>query len=115
MTGFGDLERIDLAHQELLDAGLSHSELTQHYAVELHLGACTVNLRRRQSCWSVRLSVGVPFAVANKLNEDWGSTIRVRGAAGPASLQDGETVLLWEVDDQESLRVLIDTLKQHFG
>tara|TARA_Y100001934_G_scaffold107075_1_gene131561 strand:+ start:1168 stop:1515 length:348 start_codon:yes stop_codon:yes gene_type:complete len=114
MTGFNELDRIDLAHQELLDSGLTHSELTQHYAVELHLGECIVNLRRRQQCWSARLSASVPYEVAKKLNDQWGKTIRVRGAAGPATLQEGEAVLLWEIDDPESLRALIETLKTHF-
>lgn len=114
MARFEELERIELAHQELLDAGLTHDELTQHYAAEIQLGECTVNLRRRKECWSARLTTSVPFEVARKLNDEWGETIRVRGAAGAAALQDGEAVLLWEVDDLRSLRVLIDTLRAHF-
>lgn len=114
MVGFKDAENVDHAHQELLDAGLTQDELTRHYAAEVHLGECTVNLKRRKRCWSVRLSKGLPFEVAKQLNRDWGEKIRVRGAAARTPLQEGEAVLLWEIDDADALQVLIRTVKDHF-
>jgi uncharacterized protein YheU (UPF0270 family) len=114
MLGFKVAESVDHAHQELLDAGLTQEELTRHYAADVDLGECAVSLKRRKQCWSVRLSSGVPFEVAERLNREWGKRIRVRGAGGRTPLKEGEAVLLWEVDDQEALRVLIRTLKDHF-
>jgi hypothetical protein len=115
MTGFEEAESVEHAHQELLDAGLSHEELTRQYVANVDLGNCTVNLRRRRECWSVRVSNGLPYEAAEKLNEEWGKRIRVRGAGWNTPLKEGEAVLLWEVDDPEALRVLIRTLKEHFS
>ena len=114
MASFKEAESVDHAHQELLDAGLTHEELTRHYAADVDFGKCTVSLRRRKECWSVRVSNGLPYEAARKLNEEWGKRIRVRGAGWGAPLKEGEAVLLWEVDDSEALRVLIRTLKDHF-
>ncbi len=114
MAGFKEVEGVDHAHQELLDAGLSREELTRHYAAEVDIGKCTARLRRRKECWGVRVSSPLPYGVAERLNRDWGQRIRVRGGGGKTSLQEGEAVLLWEVDDAEALRVLIQTLKDHF-
>jgi hypothetical protein len=114
MAGFKEFGPLDEAHQELLDAGLTHEELTRHYVADVVLGKCTANLRRRRGCWSVRVSKGLPYQVARKLNEEWGKRIRVRGSGWGAPLKEGEAVLLWEVDDPEALRVLIQTLKDHF-
>jgi hypothetical protein len=58
---------------------------------------------------------GLPYEVAQKLNQEWGKKIRVRGAGWNTPLKEGEAVLLWEVDDPEALRVLIRTLKDHFS
>jgi hypothetical protein len=115
MAGFNEVESVDHAHQELLDAGLTHEELTRQYVANVVFGSCTVNLRRRKECWSVRVSNGLPYPAARKLNDDWGERIRVRGAGWSAPLKEGEAVLLWEVDDPEALGVLIRTLKDHFS
>jgi hypothetical protein len=114
MAGFKEVEGVDRAHQELLNAGLSHEELTRHYAAEVDLGKCRAILRRRKECWSVQLSTGLPYESAHRLNQEWGQRIRVRGSGWHAPLQEGEAVLLWEVDDAEALSVLIQTLKGHF-
>ena len=115
MAVFKEAGSVDHAHQELLDAGLTHEELTRQYVADVDLGKCTVNLRRRKECWSVRASNGLPYEAAHKLNEEWGKRIRVRGAGWNTPLKEGEAVLLWEVDDPEALRVLIRTLKDHFS
>jgi hypothetical protein len=60
MAAFEEVESVDEAHQELLDAGLTHEELTRQYVANVDLGKCTVNLRRRTECWSVRVSSGLP-------------------------------------------------------
>jgi len=114
MAAFSESQSVDEAHQELLDAGLTHEELTRHYAADVDLGNCTVSLRRRKECWSVRVSNGLPYEPAQRLNLEWGRRIRVRGAGWNTPLKQGEAVLLWEVDDPEALRVLIRTLKDHF-
>jgi len=114
MTRLKEVEDMQHAHQELLDAGLSREELASHYATEIDLGKCTVRFRRRKECWSVRASIGLPYEVAQELNREWGHGIRVRGSGSNTPLQEGEAVLLWEVDDSEALRVLIRTLKDHF-
>jgi len=114
MTRFKEVEDAQHAHQELMDAGLSREELARHYSAEVDLGKCTVSFRRRKECWSVRASAGLPYEVAQELNREWGQGIRVRGAGSNTPLQEGEAVLLWEVDDAEALRVLIRTLKDHF-
>jgi hypothetical protein len=114
MARFEALEDVQRAHQELLDAGLSHEELSRHYAAEVDLGKCTVRFRRRKECWSVRATAGLPYEAAQELNREWGQRIRVRGSGSKTPLQEGEAVLLWEVDDAEALRVLIQTLKDHF-
>jgi hypothetical protein len=115
MARFKELEDILLAHQELMDAGLTREELTRHYAAEVDLGKCTITLRRRKECWAVRSSAGLPYEVARELNREWGKRIRVRGSGWSAPLKEGEAVLLWEVDDAEALRVLIQTLRDHFA
>jgi hypothetical protein len=114
MVGFKEVEGVDRAHQELLDASLGSEELTRHYAAEVDLGKCRAIFRRRKECWSVQLSTGLPYDAAHRLNQEWGQRIRVRGSGWHAPLQEGEAVLLWEVDDPEALRVLIQTLKSHF-
>lgn len=114
MAGFETAEGVEQAHQELLDAGLTHEELALHYSAEVHLGKCTARLRRRKECWSIRVSTGLPYPVAEQLNREWGKRIRVRGAGWQSPLKEGESVLLWEVDDPEALRVLVQTLKDHF-
>ena len=114
MTGFKDAGGVDHAHEELLDAGLSPEELTRHYAAEVDFGKCTAILKRRRNCWSVRVSTGLPHEVADRLNREWGQRIRVRGGRPNTPLHESEAVLLWEVDDAEALRVLIQTLKNHF-
>ncbi len=114
MAVFTDVEGSDHAQQELLDAGLSQEELTRHYAAEVDIGACTAVLRRRKECWAVRVSAALPHEDAERLNREWGQRIRIRGGGGKTSLQEGEAVLLWEVDDTEALRVLVQTLKDHF-
>jgi len=114
MARFKELADVQHAHRELLDAGLSREELASHYATEIDLGKCTVSFRRRKECWSVRASIGLPYEVAKELNQEWGQGIRVRGSGSNTPLQEGEAVLLWEVDDAEALRVLIRTLKDHF-
>jgi plasmid stability protein len=114
MAGFQENESVEQAHRELLDAGLTREELTSHYAADVDLGKCTVSLRRRKGCWSVRVSSGLPYQVARMLNQEWGRRIRVRGAGWNTPLKEGEAVLLWEVDDPEALRVLIRTLRDHF-
>lgn len=114
MARFMELDDIQHAHQELLDAGLSHEELARHYAAEIELGKCTVRFRRRKECWSVRASTGLPYEVAKELNREWGKRIRVRGSGSNTPLKEGEAVLLWEVDDTEALRVLVQTLRDYF-
>ena len=114
MAGFREAESVEHAHQELLNAGLTREELTRHYSAEVHLGKCTASLRRRKECWSVRVSIGLPYEIAQQLNKEWGKRIRVRGAGWKSPLKEGEAVLLWEVDDPEALRVLVRTLKDHF-
>ena len=54
MAGFEEIGSVDEAHQELLDAGLTHEELTRQYVANVNLGRCTATLRRRSECWSVR-------------------------------------------------------------
>ena len=115
MAGFREAKSVDHAHQELLDAGLTHEELTRQYVADVDLGSCTANLRRRKECWSVRVSNGLPYEAAQRLNQAWGRRIRVRGAGWNTPLKEGEAVLLWEVDDPEALRVLIQALKDHFS
>ena len=115
MPGFKDVQGVDHAHEELLDAGLSPEELTRHYAAEVDFGKCIAILRRRRNCWSVRVSTGLPYEVADRLNREWGQRIRVRGGGSNTPLHESEAVLLWEVDDAEALRVLIQTLKSHFS
>ena len=115
MAGFKEIESVDEAHQELLDAGLTHEDLTREYVANIDLGKCRANLRRRHECWSVRVSSGLPYEAAQELNREWGKRIRVRGAGWKTPLKEGEAVLLWEVDDPEALRVLIRTLKEHFS
>jgi hypothetical protein len=115
MAGFEETASVDEAHQELLDAGLTHQELTRQYVANVDLGKCTANLRRRKECWSVRVSNGLPYEVAQQLNREWGKRIRVRGAGYNSPLKEGEAVLLWEVDDLEALGVLIRTLRDHFS
>lgn len=114
MVGFKDAESVEHAHQELLDAGLAEEEFTRHYAADVQFGECTVNFKRRKQCWSVRLSSGVPFEIAQRLNREWGKKIRARGGPESTPLKESEAVLLWEVDDAEALQVLIRTLKEHF-
>jgi hypothetical protein len=114
MARFKEIEDVQHAHRELLDAGLTREELTRRYAAEVDLGKSTVRFRRRKECWSVRASAGLPYEVARELNREWGQRIRVRGSGRNTPLQEGEAVLLWEVDDAEALRVLIRTLKDHF-
>jgi nitrogen fixation protein FixH len=114
MADFKEAGSVDHAHQELLDAGLTHEELTRQYVANVVFGECTATLRRRKGCWSVRVSNGLPYEAARKLNQEWGKRIRVRGAGWSAPLKEGEAVLLWEVDDPEALRVLIRALKDHF-
>jgi hypothetical protein len=114
MARFEELEDVQRAHQELMDAGLTHEELTKHYAAEVELGKCTVSFRRRKECWAVRSSVGLPYEAAQELNREWGKRIRVRGSGWNTPLQEGEAVLLWEVDDAEALQVLIGALRDHF-
>jgi plasmid stability protein len=114
MAGFQEIESAEQAHRELLDAGLTREELARRYAAEVDVGSCTMSLRRRKDCWSVRVSAGLPYQIARKLNEEWGRRIRVRGAGWNTPLKEGEAVLLWEVDDPEALRVLIRTLRDHF-
>lgn len=114
MARFEGLEDVQHAHQELMDAGLTREELTRHYAAEVDLGKSTVSFRRRKECWAVRSSVGLPYETAQELNRKWGKRIRVRGSGWNTPLQEGEAVLLWEVDDAEALRVLIRTLRDHF-
>lgn len=115
MAGFREVKSVEDAHRELLDAGLTHEELTRQYVADVDLGSCTMNLRRRKECWSVRVSDGLPYEPAQRLNREWGKRIRVRGAGWKMPLKEGEAVLLWEVDDPEALRVLIRTLKDHFS
>jgi hypothetical protein len=115
MARFAELEDVQHAHQELMDAGLTRQELTRHYAAEVDLGKCTITLRRRKECWAVRSSVGLPFEISQELNREWGKRIRVRGSGWNTPLKEGEAVLLWEVDDPEALRVLIETLRDHFA
>ena len=69
MAGFKEIVSVDEAHQELLDAGLTHEELARQYVAGVNLGKCTVTLRRRKECWSVRVTNGLPYEVAQKLNE----------------------------------------------
>jgi hypothetical protein len=114
MAGFKEAESVEHAHQELLDAGLTREELMRHYAAEVDLGKCTLSLKRRSECWSVRVSSGLPYEAAQQLNREWGRRIRIRGAGWNTPLKEGEAVLLWEVDDPEALRVLVRTLKNHF-
>jgi hypothetical protein len=114
MAGFKEIRSVDEAHQELLDAGLTQEELSRQYVAGVDLGKCTANLRRRRECWSVRVSNGLPYEIAQQLNREWGKRIRVRGAGWNTPLKEGEAVLLWEVDDLEALRTLIRTLKDHF-
>jgi nitrogen fixation protein FixH len=98
-----------------MDAGLTREELTRHYAAEVDVGKCTISLRRRKECWAVRSSAGLPYEAAQALNREWGKRIRVRGSGWNTPLKEGEAVLLWEVDDPEALRVLVDTLRDHFA
>ena len=114
MARFKELEDVQHAHQELMDAGLTREELTKHYAAEVELGKCTISFRRREECWAVRSSVGLPYEAAQELNREWGKRIRVRGSGWNTPLQEGEAVLLWEVDDAEALQVLIGALRDHF-
>jgi hypothetical protein len=114
MAGFKEVEGVDHAHQELLDAGLSREELTRHYAAEVDIGKCTASLRRRKECWAVRVNTALPYEAAERLNRAWGQRIRVRGGGWKTPLHEGEAVFLWEVDDPEALRVLVQTLKDHF-
>ena len=114
MARFKELEDVQDAHQELLDAGLTREELMRHYAAEVDLGKCTVSFRRRRECWAVRSSAGLPYEAAEKLNREWGKRIRVRGSGWKTPLKEGEAVLLWEVDDEEALQVLVQTLRDHF-
>ena len=115
MAGFEEVQSVDEAHQELLDAGLTHEELTRQYVANVNLGKCAATLRRREGCWSVRVSSGLPYEAAQELNREWGQRIRVRGAGWKTPLKEGEAVLLWEVDDREALGVLIRTLRKHFS
>ncbi len=115
MAGFTEIEGVSDAHQELLDAGLSAEELTRRYAAEVDFGRCKATLRRRKSCWSVRVSTALPYDAADRLNREWGKRIRVRGGRSNTPLKEREAVLLWEVDDAEALRVLIQTLRDHFS
>ena len=115
MAGFEEVQSVDEAHQELLDAGLTHEELTRQYVANVNLGKCAATLRRRKECWSVRVSIGLPYDAARELNREWGQRIRVRGAGWQTPLKEGEAVLLWEVDDREALGVLIRTLREHFS
>ena len=114
MARFKELEDVQHAHQELMDAGLTREELTRHYAAEVDLSKSTVSFRRRKECWAVRSSVGLPYETAQELNRKWGKRIRVRGSGWNTPLQEGEAVLLWEVDDAEALQVLIGALRDHF-
>jgi hypothetical protein len=115
MAGFTEIEGVSDAHQELLDAGLSSEELMRRYAAEVDFGKCKATLRRRKRCWSVRASIALPYEIAERLNREWGQRIRVRGGRSNTPLKEREAVLLWEVDDAEALRVLIQTLRDHFS
>ena len=63
----------------------------------------------------MRSSAGLPYEVSQELNRKWGKRIRVRGSGWNTPLKEGEAVLLWEVDDLEALRVLVETLRDHFA
>jgi hypothetical protein len=115
MAGFTEIEGVSDAHQELLDAGLSAEELMRRYAAEVDFGKCRATLRRRKRCWSVRVNIALPYEIADRLNREWGHTIRVRGGRANTPLKAKEAVLLWEVDDAEALRVLIRTLRDYFS
>ena len=115
MAGFTEIEGVSDAHQELVNAGLSAEELTRSYAAEVDFGKCKATLRRRKRCWSVRVSIALPYEAADRLNREWGKRIRVRGGRWNTPLKEREAVLLWEVDDAEALRVLIQTLRDYFS